>query len=295
MAQLPKDLEEKLDHLIDFVSYDAFESGQIERGLAILDHAWSLLPDPKNNWAYYSQAVGSNALTECLEHNLVAAAKIWLERTKFAYPKGSDQAQQLLDVWETQYKYLARSPDSAQFAAQTLQRWGTALLESRGQKYLHFARTGERTEVTAAVPSRRGPSTVDSDQIEILSEEGSALLANDWRAALTKWNDALALIPEPRDAYDESTWLYTSIGDAYHSGELWPEAVTALKLALRCPGGTDNGYLRLRLGESLYELGQLDDAADNLMSAQLLDGDPLFAGEDSRYRRLLVERGLINP
>ena len=294
MADLPQDLQETLDDLIDNESYDAFESGQTQLGLAILNEAWGLLPDPKDKWGYYSQAIASNALGECLDHDLSEDAEIWIERTKFVYPQGSDQAQQLLDVWETQYKYLARTPDAAEFAAATLARWGTALLEGKGPKYLRFAQTGERSEGFAAGSGQRDTATLDTDRIEKLSAEGSALLDDDWEAALAKWNAALALVPKPRDSYAEATWLYTSIGDAYHSAEQWTNAVQALQAGLRCPDGTGSGYLWLRLGESQYELGQLDDASNSLLSAYMLEGDQIFADEDPRYRGLLVDRGLID-
>lgn len=294
MADLPKDLQDKLDGLIDSESHEAFTSGQTQLGLAILNEAWGLLPEPKNSWGYYGQTIGSIALQESVDHDLVDDAEIWLERTKFAYPQGFDQAQQLLDVWETQYKYVARTPDAAEFAAQTLERWGAGLFESKDPRYLRFARTGERSEGAAAASSSLQPETLDDDRIEKLSEEGSALLDDDWQAALAKWTDALALVPEPKTAYAESTWLYTSIGDAHHTGEQWSQAVEALRVGLTCPGGHGNGYLWLRLGESQYELGQLDDAANSLLSAYLLEGDELFADEDPQYRGLLVDRGHID-
>lgn len=294
MADLPQDLQDTLDRLIDDESHEAFASGQTQLGLAILNEAWGLLPEPKDNWGYYGQTIGSIALEECIDHDLADDGEIWLERTKFAYPDGVDQAQQLLDVWETQYRYIARAPDAAEFAAQTLKRWGTALLKGRDPKYLRFAQTGERTDGIVPASSERGSATLDTDRIEKLSEEGSALLDDNWEAALAMWNDALALVPEPRTSYEEAAWLYTSIGDAYHSGEQWSKAVASLQEALKCPEGTASGYLWLRLGESQYELGQLDDAANSLLSAYMLEGDELYADEDPQYRQLLVDRGLVD-
>lgn len=294
MADLPKDLQDKLDELIDSESHEAFTAGQTQLGLAILNEAWGLLPDPKNAWGYYGQTIASISLQESIDHGLIEDAEIWLERTKFAYPQGFDQAQQLLDVWETQYKYVAGTPDAAEFAARTLQRWGAGPFESKDPQYLRFARTGERSGGAALGSVSPQPPTLDDDRVEKLSRQGSALLDDDWEAALATWNDALALVPEPKISYAESTWLYTSIGDAHHSGEQWSQAAEALQAGLACPGGNANAYLWLRLGESQFELGRLDDAANSLLSAYMLEGDEIFADEDPQYRGLLVDRGLIN-
>ncbi len=53
--------------------------------------------------------------------------------------------------------------------------------------------------------------------------------------------------------------------------------------AMQCAGATANPFLRLRLGQCLFELGELAKAANWLAGAYLEEGPKLFAEDDPKY------------
>jgi tetratricopeptide (TPR) repeat protein len=46
--------------------------------------------------------------------------------------------------------------------------------------------------------------------------------------------------------------------------------------ALKCPDGLGNGYVWLGLGETYYELENMDKAIDAFMSAYMLEGEEIL-------------------
>jgi hypothetical protein len=55
--------------------------------------------------------------------------------------------------------------------------------------------------------------------------------------------------------------------------------------AMRCAYGEPigNPYLRFRLGQCMYELGEMREAANWLAGAYLSEGTKLFAHDDPKY------------
>jgi hypothetical protein len=62
---------------------------------------------------------------------------------------------------------------------------------------------------------------------------------------------------------------------------------------MTCPGAIGNPFLHLRYGEVLYDAGELDAAADELMRAYRGAGLDIFLREDSRYLEFLKTRAKI--
>ena len=101
--------------------------------------------------------------------------------------------------------------------------------------------------------------------------------------AIEKYGQAWDLLPEPRDQWSAATWILLSVGDAHFRMKEYAEAADLLVDTLDFPDGETNPFLYLRLGQSLLELGQLNDAANALEEAFRLGGEELFADEDSKY------------
>src|ERR1043165_59578 len=105
-------------------------------------------------------------------------------------------------------------------------------------------------------------------QIVTLSEKADALVENDeFDRAITEYQRAVSLLPDPKMDWEASTWLYASIGDTYFFMEDYKQAAGNLYNALNGPGGNENAFIYLRLGESLYELGELKQAREFLLKA----------------------------
>jgi hypothetical protein len=66
-----------------------------------------------------------------------------------------------------------------------------------------------------------------------------------------------------------------------------------LVTAMKCDGATANPFLRLRLGQCLFELGELDEAANCLAGAFLQEGTKVFAADDPKY--LVFIKSKLSP
>jgi tetratricopeptide (TPR) repeat protein len=125
-------------------------------------------------------------------------------------------------------------------------------------------------------------------RITALTEEGDDLVdANDYIGALRKYDQAWALLPEPKEDLEVATWLLSAIADAHFFAGDFKNAVSALAQALRCPDGPGNPFLHLRLGQSYFELGDVRRAQDELTRAYMCKGRDIFKDEDPKYFALL--------
>jgi len=107
--------------------------------------------------------------------------------------------------------------------------------------------------------------------------------------AIEKYREALALVPEPLEKWDATTWILTAIGDALFAKSDYVGAREALQQAMRCPGAIGNAFLHLRLGQVQLELRNIERAKDELGRAYMGGGDEVFKGEDPKYLNFIKE------
>ncbi|MFC4159349.1 tetratricopeptide repeat protein [Chitinimonas lacunae] len=123
---------------------------------------------------------------------------------------------------------------------------------------------------------------------------GDALAEQEcYEEAVFQYNKAWEMIPEPKNEWEASTWVLAAIADACFFMGKRKSARQALEYAMYCPGGLGNPFLHLRLGQVLFDAGELDKAADELMRAYLGGGGEIFAQEDQRYFDFLVKKAKI--
>jgi tetratricopeptide (TPR) repeat protein len=118
-----------------------------------------------------------------------------------------------------------------------------------------------------------------------LTEEGNALAdASDIAGALKRFRAAWQILPEPRLEWDAALWLLASIGDMEfqlgHYKQARDELMSAVKSFEEAPG---NPFIRLRLGQTLLELGEDKEAASWLAGAYVSEGKKIFENEDPKY------------
>lgn len=137
-------------------------------------------------------------------------------------------------------------------------------------------------------------SDSDSEKIEALATETNELIENEnYEKAFELVIQALELIPEPRSAYEESTWLYATLGDIFFLTDDFEQGLSAFTDAVQCPEGLGNPFIHLRLGQCHFELADLDKAADELMRAYMADGLEIFETENPKYFAFLKTRAQI--
>lgn len=129
-------------------------------------------------------------------------------------------------------------------------------------------------------------------RLDELAEAGNAFCdTEEYEKALEVWQEALSLIPSPRQAYGESMWFEASVGYLYF---VWEEYETALACFERAQGnltgqGYGNPFVMLMMGETCLELGDEAAAEEYLLRAYMLDGAEVFEGQNPKYFDFLRE------
>lgn len=128
------------------------------------------------------------------------------------------------------------------------------------------------------------------EQIKTLCEQGDKFASEELHAkALAKFLNALDLIPDPKTDWEAATWVLTAVGDTYFILRDYPTARDYLMMALRAPGGFDDPFLHLRLGQAHCELGNEAKAVDELKRAHAMAGAGLFE-VDPKYFEFLQSK-----
>ncbi|WP_414831735.1 tetratricopeptide repeat protein [Afifella sp. YEN Y35] len=125
-------------------------------------------------------------------------------------------------------------------------------------------------------------------RIVALSRRGDEFAeAGRFASALTAYDEAVALLPEPKSEWSAWTWLQAARGDAFFLEGDWPACRDAFRKAVAGPDGLGNPFIHLRLGECALELGDEDRAKDDLMRAYMGGGSEIFEDDDPKYLAFL--------
>lgn len=128
------------------------------------------------------------------------------------------------------------------------------------------------------------------NSIKNLCSIGDELAADEkFDDALDKYMEALEYVPDPKENWEASTWIYAAIGDAYFYMDKYSEAKNSFFDALNCPEGMGNPFIHLRIGQCFYELNNIDRARDSLIKAYMLGGNDIFQDEDYEYFKVIKD------
>lgn len=124
--------------------------------------------------------------------------------------------------------------------------------------------------------------------IQGLSEEGNVFAdEGKYAEAKAKFKEALDLVPAPKVDWEAALWLYASIGDMCYMLGDYEACSDNMFDALNCPDGRVNPFVHIRLGQALYELGNMERAKEHLLRAYMLEGEDIFEGQDDKYFDLI--------
>ncbi|MGF6495509.1 tetratricopeptide (TPR) repeat protein [Luteibacter sp. 621] len=105
--------------------------------------------------------------------------------------------------------------------------------------------------------------------------------------AREKYKEALRLLPADHRQWEASTWIYVALGDLNFRTDSFERAFKAYSNAVQCANGLGNPYIHLRRGQSSFELGDMDRAADELARAYMGAGLDIFMEDDPKYLEFL--------
>ena len=116
----------------------------------------------------------------------------------------------------------------------------------------------------------------------------TAMESENYDAAAGFYEQAYAVLPEPKDDWEPSGYITAATGDALFNAGKYPEALEKLLLAHEFyqAGEAPNPFVLLRLGETYFELGDEEKAASTLLQAYKMEGGDLFE-EDKKYLKFL--------
>ena len=107
--------------------------------------------------------------------------------------------------------------------------------------------------------------------------------------AYRKYKEALDIIPNPKTSYETATWIFVSIGDLFFKNKQYDMARDYFFEAKNCPNGVSNPYVLFRLGQSLVETQDNNQAREFLLRAYMLVGDDIFWDEDEKYYNVIKD------
>lgn len=121
------------------------------------------------------------------------------------------------------------------------------------------------------------------EPIDRLAEQGNTLMERgSYVEAEAVFREGLEMLPPPLERWSATLWFLTSIGDAQWMAADHQRGIDTWRDAILY-GGLGNPFVHLRRGQTLFELGHQDEAADELLRALLIAGAEIFAGEPSIY------------
>jgi tetratricopeptide (TPR) repeat protein len=131
------------------------------------------------------------------------------------------------------------------------------------------------------------PKAVHAKIVRLCKEADDLVESGQEPEAQAKYTEAWDIVPEPKENWEASTWILSSAGEMHHRNKRTEKALNCFLRAVQCPTGLGNPYVHLRIGQCLYEVGDMAGAGDNLTRAYMGAGEEIFAKEDPKYLEYL--------
>ena len=123
-----------------------------------------------------------------------------------------------------------------------------------------------------------------SDRVDRLVEAGEELAKADrYSEALAQFRAAWEAMPEPKEEDDAAVGVLAAIAECCFFLGRWDGCRYAVQHAVRCGADVANPFLRLRLGQSLYELGDVHASANWLVPVYPMEGRGPLENDDLKY------------
>jgi len=131
-------------------------------------------------------------------------------------------------------------------------------------------------------------------KVERLFAAGEKLIDDEqFTDALARFQAAWDALPEPKAEQEPAVRILAAMSDCHFYLQNWEACHDAMQRALRCGASVGSPFVRLRLGQSLYELGNEREAANWLVPVYLMEGRGPFSNEDPKYLEFFRDK--LNP
>lgn len=128
------------------------------------------------------------------------------------------------------------------------------------------------------------------EEINRLCDNGDSLFySGNLQGAIAKYKEALEILPEPKNKWEISTWIYGSLADTYFLNKEYTLARLYFYEAIDSPDGLENSFILMRLGQCEYEHNNKDIAKKFFKKAYSMEGYYIFQKEDPKYFSLIAE------
>ena len=260
---------------------------------------WELLPEPKFIWSESLIMVTGMAL-HLLKTGQIQKAIDWIPNLVGLFETISDEYPPML-IGRV-YLEAGKEDEAIAWFEKAYSIGGKSAFRGEDIRFLELVAPRKTGKKAATKPKANawpeipdpeafklmsGPVSLDDDvhnQIKALCAEGDKLAeADQYVEAITKYREALFLLPRPIEKWEASTWIYTAIGDAMFLKGDFLAASKPLRDVMFCPGAEQNGFIRLRRGQVAFEKGNLPVAEKELLQAYQLEGEGIFSEDDVKY------------
>ncbi|WP_182418831.1 tetratricopeptide repeat protein [Bartonella sp. HY038] len=319
IQELPVKIEQQVT---DFLSKagELARSGNIALSIEYGLKAWDLIPEPKETWMMYPQIMSINMANKYANIGNSEEFAKWIDIAFKMYHSPEKTELYVLSTAGEGYLKLEDYEQAYQAFHRTYEIYGKGAFRGADLNHYKFMLyyEGEKQKATldknaikaylienGLTSSAKTPEVVDEldedelpddiyEEVENLSGQGQELFDNKQiDAAIEKWQQALSLLPEPRQKWEASLWLYAALGDAYQSKGDHQEALSYFERGYQSAEGYLNPYILYSIGTNLYDLNRKDEATDYLLRAYMLEGDDIFDEDGEIYLNHLKEKKLI--
>jgi tetratricopeptide (TPR) repeat protein len=120
------------------------------------------------------------------------------------------------------------------------------------------------------------------DQMDHLTEQGEEAMEQGlFEEALDLYNQALSILPEPREVWEAYVWLKAAMGDACFLMDRFDDSLDHFYEAYTAAGPENvNPFIVYRLGQTYRHLQDEDNAVEFLLKAFMLEGESAFEDEE---------------
>ena len=119
---------------------------------------------------------------------------------------------------------------------------------------------------------------------EFCDQGNEAMDEGDFQEAISFFEQALDLLPNPADDWEPYGWLQAALGDAYYGMQQYKTAMEYFQKAYAFAGPEEvNPFVLLRLGQIARQLDDAKNATEYLLRAYMLEGEDIFEGSEEDY------------